>query len=200
MTAEELATFIAEVRAEADERLAILHAVDPDTLPRKLRGEYVEALEAWRALRALTDDEAVELHLAACLEADRELTPAEARALIVRQCPPPACPAFGKPVGGFCWYTGAGSCDTICAAASLTYDPATETYAGSGGTASNCTAVAAAFRLDYSIAEDVDCTAGPNPQSGIGCVQFGSTTYRCIAPPTTASAAPSAGERYCACQ
>lgn len=85
MTAAELAAFIAEVRAEADQRLAILRSVDPETLPPDLRGEYAEALEAWSALHTLTDDEAVELHLAACEAAGRELTAAEARALIGRQ-------------------------------------------------------------------------------------------------------------------
>ena len=39
MTADELAAFLAEVRAECDERLAMLAAVDPQTLPLELRDE-----------------------------------------------------------------------------------------------------------------------------------------------------------------
>jgi hypothetical protein len=85
MTAAELAAFVAEVRAEAEQRLAILHAVDPETLPPDLRAEYAEALEGWTALRDLTQDEAVELHTDACEAAGRELTPAEVRMLLVRQ-------------------------------------------------------------------------------------------------------------------
>jgi len=58
---------------------------DPETLPPDLRAEYAEALEGRTALRDLTEDEAVELHLAACEHAGRELTPAEARALVTKQ-------------------------------------------------------------------------------------------------------------------
>ena len=85
MTATDLATFIAHVRAEADERLVILGAVDPATLPPKLREEYDQALAGWTALRGLTEEEAVELHVTACEAAGRELTPAEAAGLIGRQ-------------------------------------------------------------------------------------------------------------------
>lgn len=85
MTADELAAFAAQVRAEAEQRLAVLHAVDPETLPPELREEYAEQLEGWTALRGLTEDEAIELHTAACEEAGRELTPAEAQALLRRQ-------------------------------------------------------------------------------------------------------------------
>ena len=40
MTADELAAFLADVPAERDERLAMLAAVDPATLPVELRDEY----------------------------------------------------------------------------------------------------------------------------------------------------------------
>ena len=55
MTADELAAFLAEVRAECDERLAMLAAVDPQTLPPELRDEYDSALRNWTALRELTE-------------------------------------------------------------------------------------------------------------------------------------------------
>ena len=85
MTAAELTAFIAEVRAEADQRLALLHAVDAATLPPELHADHAEALEMWTELRALTDADAVELHQAACEAAGLELTPAEARAVRRRQ-------------------------------------------------------------------------------------------------------------------
>ena len=81
MTADELSAFVAEIRAEADARLAILHAVDRESLPLEPRDEYDHALAAWTEMRALTDADTHALHLAACEEAGRELTPAEMRGL-----------------------------------------------------------------------------------------------------------------------
>jgi len=42
--------------------------------------------------------------------------------------------------GGFCWLLGAtgANCTDTCAAQGMIYDPATETYAGSGGTDQAC--------------------------------------------------------------
>ena len=85
MTADELAKFVADVRAECDERLAMLHAVDPATLPAELRDEYDEALADWTKLRRLTDDDVHALHTAAVEHAGRELTMAELWALVRRQ-------------------------------------------------------------------------------------------------------------------
>jgi len=74
--------FVLEVRAEADARLAVLNAVDPETLPAERRDEYQYAHRAWSELRRMTEDEVTALHEAACLEAGRELTPDELRGLL----------------------------------------------------------------------------------------------------------------------
>jgi hypothetical protein len=49
--------FVLEVRAEADARLAVLNAVDPETLPAERRDEYQYAHRAWSELRRMTEDE-----------------------------------------------------------------------------------------------------------------------------------------------
>jgi hypothetical protein len=66
MTADKLDAFINAVRAECDERLAILRAVDPDTLALELRESYESALRDWSALRESTEADMHALHLAAC--------------------------------------------------------------------------------------------------------------------------------------
>jgi len=60
------------VRAECDERLAMLNAVNPETLPPELRDEYDSALRNWTALRELTEGDAHEFHLAVSEELGRE--------------------------------------------------------------------------------------------------------------------------------
>ena len=82
MTETELAALLADVRAECDERLAKLNAVDPETLPVELRDEYEAALRNWTTLRELTEGDAHEFHLAVCEELGREMTVAELRALL----------------------------------------------------------------------------------------------------------------------
>jgi hypothetical protein len=64
-------------------------------------------------------------------------------ALAALPAPPPdplPCTNGGREVAGRCWYEGAfsKSCDQVCANASRTYDPATESFAGSGGSDANC--------------------------------------------------------------
>jgi len=82
VTETELAAFLADVRAECDERLAMLAAVDPQTLPPELRDEYDSALRSWTALRDLTQGDAHEFHLAVCEQTRRELTLDELRGLL----------------------------------------------------------------------------------------------------------------------
>jgi hypothetical protein len=117
-------------------------------------------------------------------------------------CLPP-CPSGGQHVGGFCWYLGAGgqSCDAVCTGIGQTCDPATVTYAGSGGTDTNCqtvlNALGSAGALVYP---SFDCAGVPLP--GLGCAtDTSSNTIRCATPTTTCSAA---GDlltlRACACQ
>lgn len=93
MTAEELAAFAAQVRAECDSALARYDAVDPSTLPPDLRRQFEEQRQRWLDLRALTDGDVMALHEAAALHVGRELTQAEARALLN-----PASLGSGKPL------------------------------------------------------------------------------------------------------
>jgi hypothetical protein len=53
LTADELLAFVLEVRAEADARLAVLNAVDPETLPPERRDEYQYARRGWSELRRM---------------------------------------------------------------------------------------------------------------------------------------------------
>jgi hypothetical protein len=75
MTAAELRDFIFGVRREAEDALAQLATVDPDELPPDVRAEYEQVRAGWEQFLALTQDDAVALHEAACLRAGRELTP-----------------------------------------------------------------------------------------------------------------------------
>src|SRR4029450_11563349 len=106
-------------------------------------------------------------------------------------CAPPAPTCLdsgGASVGGFCWFVSGApdeSCDETCAAVGKTCDAATITYAGSGGTTSNCGAVLDAL-FGAGGASDIDCTA-----LGIGLVcsaPGGEEFLRCTAPPTTCAA------------
>jgi hypothetical protein len=82
---EDLRACAAHVRAECHAALARLDAIDPAILPPSLRAEYEEHRQRCLELRALSEDEAMALHEAACPVAGRELTPAEARASLERQ-------------------------------------------------------------------------------------------------------------------
>lgn len=102
----------------------------------------------------------------------------------------------GDFVGGSCWFKGAlgADCTSTCAANSLSYDPATATYAGSGGSDANCTAVAVA--VDPSTTFNSDANLG-----GVGCCDVfgaGAVADRDL-DPTTATATNGAVARYCAC-
>jgi hypothetical protein len=77
MTAAELSDFIAAVRAEATVALANLESVDPGSLPAPVRAEYDTVRAGWLRLLALTADGVIELHVAACEAAGRELTEEE---------------------------------------------------------------------------------------------------------------------------
>jgi len=105
-------------------------------------------------------------------------------------------PCTGTQVGGFCWYQGAlgADCNATCAAAGRVYDPATASYAGSGGIGANCAAVFAAFGWGF----DSSISGG----GGVGCASllgFPPYNFR-DTDPTTASAATPNVFRFCACQ
>jgi hypothetical protein len=110
-------------------------------------------------------------------------------------------PCPGKIVGGYCWWKGPDglSCANTCAAIGMTYDPATATYAGSGGSDANCMAVAAAIYNWYPPAPPI--TVEGIGSTGVGCVDitFPTTVHRDISPTLAEAVNPSAA-RFCACQ
>ncbi len=119
------------------------------------------------------------------------------------------CPSLGRRIGGACWYVGLpnASCDTTCSDLLLYYDPATETFAGSGGTDANCQLVIRALvggaAIGFSFSGD--CGVGYGYGCSAGNVSGTWISGRCSSPPTTSSAVPPdvAGifeYRVCACR
>jgi len=113
-------------------------------------------------------------------------------------------PCPGAMVGGACWVLGAqgADCNATCAgiAAGVTYDPATDTYAGSAGTTLNCQAVVTGLSIPLSVIDEPSCPAG------VGCglvsvtMPFPTTlAIRCPTPATTATATDPDVVRICAC-
>ena len=74
MTVKELETFIAAVRADIDEAIVELAAMDVDNLPPEVKAGYDDHLRGWVELRRMTDEEIVALIGAAWKQAGRELT------------------------------------------------------------------------------------------------------------------------------
>ena len=111
----------------------------------------------------------------------------------------PSCTAScdGTWMGGFCWYLGAlnESCDSVCTTHGG-YNAGTQTYAGSGGTLANCTAVLNALRGGYGtlISDNASALA-------YGCVYRTSSdlSFRYTGTPTTSSSASPVFQRTCAC-
>jgi hypothetical protein len=110
------------------------------------------------------------------------------------------CTCGGAPcqatTGGFCWFWSEANvgCDTTCANAFRTYDDATESFAGSGGTDANCAAVLSDI-IHYPVTiTGQACAVG----YGVGCYTSISPSGRCITPPTNASD-HSGANRICAC-
>ncbi|MGH3427886.1 MAG: hypothetical protein ACRDQZ_10020 [Mycobacteriales bacterium] len=85
MTAADLMAFTAEVRAEGTAALARLDTVDPDALSPPLRAEYETVRAGWLRVLAMTADDVIDLHVAACEAAGRELTEEELKGLLGRQ-------------------------------------------------------------------------------------------------------------------
>ncbi|MGH7290457.1 MAG: hypothetical protein ACREJT_04555, partial [Myxococcota bacterium] len=113
-------------------------------------------------------------------------------------CPPP-CPG-GQVVGGFCWFLGAlgQDCDDACASHGLTYSAATQTYAGSGGSATlaNCQTVMTALGEGTTFIDFGSCFDGFGCARNVPVSQY----YRCTNIPTNSTAVHPTGERACACQ
>lgn len=114
-------------------------------------------------------------------------------------CQAPTCSNNGVAVGGFCWFLGVAgaSCDATCTGIGKTCDPATGSYAGSGGTDANCQSVLNALGFPGPLVlPSYNCGAG----NGNGC-EVGGFTIRCASPATTCSNVPNPGYyRACACQ
>lgn len=132
-----------------------------------------------------------------CDDADASACPGACRADCT--CPSPC----GATTGGFCWYLAADgeSCDAVCANNGRTYDNATVTYSGSGGSDAQCQAVANALGVSGTVTFSGDCA------QGFGCVSCAShldcgiilELVRCSTPPTASNASLASFRRVCAC-
>lgn len=74
MTVEEVEKFIAAVRADIDDAIVELAAMDVDTLPPEIRASYDDDIRGWVELRRMTDEEVVAMAAAAFKQAGRELS------------------------------------------------------------------------------------------------------------------------------
>lgn len=103
----------------------------------------------------------------------------------------------GVQVGGSCWFLGGDGldCEVTCATVGLVYDDATRTFAGSGGTDANCSAVMDALGTAPGAASGGAC----GPALGCNTDTPGSFVLRCTSPDTTSSAAALGFRRACAC-
>jgi hypothetical protein len=116
----------------------------------------------------------------------------------------------GAMVGGHEWFLATSdtqSCDAVCTAQSRFYDLATASFAGSGGTDENCTAVL--YALGYPtgviafpsglLTSGVGCTYAP---AGIGSGLSGLKGVRDTSPTLSTSFANTSPDLYraCACQ
>jgi len=104
---------------------------------------------------------------------------------------PAACEAT---TGGFCWFLGApgADCNATCSAAGRSYDTATGTYAGSGGTDQNCMDVMQALGVSGSFfTVNLDGQGCANSPLGF----FARDTF-----PTSPTASETSTERACACE
>lgn len=112
-------------------------------------------------------------------------------------------PCPGTTVLGACWlfnFTKGLSCGNVCAASGLTYDPATATVAGSGGSDANCSTVVGAIFPDYA------GPAFPGPlvvqstnETGVGCTVYNLPTLVRDIAPTLEDATNAQLARICAC-
>jgi len=107
-----------------------------------------------------------------------------------------AC-SHGAAAGGSQWFLGVAgqSCDQVCAAQGAVYDPATGTFAGSGGNNVNCATVL--FALGYPAPIDSSSMGG-----GMGCLLTSGGGYRDTSTTTSYGSLPvSIGNyrRACAC-
>lgn len=110
------------------------------------------------------------------------------------------CRAGTTPVGGFCWTAGlpGESCDQACALVGSSYDDATRTFAGSGGTNLACRQVLDALGLGAPLGAVGDIACGP-VGGGLGCAFDAPYRSRCVSPATTSWNTFGGIQRACAC-
>jgi hypothetical protein len=142
---------------------------------------------------------------------------------------PPPCPGGGEQLSDragsqHCWYLGGkgADCDTTCAMVGRIYDPATETFGGSGGDDTDCVVLHLAFPGALGTlmpsglkAPSQDCST--SGLGGLGCFRkFSSqlcnpfdiwgpsctviSSGRCASPSTNSTASAPDYARFCACQ
>jgi hypothetical protein len=104
-------------------------------------------------------------------------------------------------LGGYCWWKAPDGLSRAKTWTSIgmAYDPATATYAGSGGSDANCIAVAAAiFNWTFPPAPPIMVQALGS--SGVGRGDFNFPAIVRDVTPTTAEAVDAKIGRFCACQ
>jgi hypothetical protein len=108
----------------------------------------------------------------------------------------------GTRVGPACWLFGAlgQSCTAVCAAQSLTTDPATTTYAGSQGTDGQCMAVLDALGTVAGNLPFVTTSCGVADECMLAIGGSDSQRARCTDTPADPDASSSFHRRACACQ
>lgn len=84
MTDAELRAFVAEARAQVEEKLAAIAEVDLDALPMRIREEVEAARRECLDLLATLSDESIDAEVEACAHAGRPLSQAEVAALVRR--------------------------------------------------------------------------------------------------------------------
>src|SRR5262245_9938139 len=111
-----------------------------------------------------------------------------------------SCP--GAMFGGACWLVGAvgASCSATCEAGGLSYDPATATFAGSGGSDANCLALVSAV-FNWMSPPAPPLTLQPVGASGFGCGLLRGLPPSVVRDlnPTMRDAADGQIARLCAC-
>lgn len=114
--------------------------------------------------------------------------------------PPVSCESSGGiEIAAACWFYGASgqSCAQVCTGKGLGYDEATRTFAGSGGSASNCREVLDALGVAGSSVGTLSCFLG-NPQ--VGCHYHEGWGRWSCSDSTTRTASSSSKRRACACK
>jgi hypothetical protein len=111
------------------------------------------------------------------------------------------CCTAGTRIGPGCWQLGAvsQSCVDVCTATGQIYDPATSSYAGSGGTDVHCNAVLDALGAGPGTFPYVNTTCGVASECILAVAGPDSQRARCNDTPEDPSASNGFHRRACAC-